>query len=600
MHSHSMHISATFLVLGVSFLAQAQENQLDWTSSQLTMYYKNKNGDIKLETVNGPFDIGSADTSRKNRKDLWKDDGWELVCKEFGTPSVAPNMPSFVLYNKFRGIIRIFAHNSCNETFTDFACRLKLVNGDRVIPSVPTREVNNSPLFTFSANQDCFLNNYDSSAVQQSLCRNEVNTYDGWICADFVSAGFDPFLKNKDPELQFSIVALNLTNVKLSNQGTLSLSQILEQSTPIDHIQNFMENTSLNMLNTGYVNYRNEKSAISGIKNGHNLGWVSEAVGIATAVYGFPELAPMTASLAGAVTSFIGGGVAQNIPLNFTGKIQFDTTGILTKVYPLMIKKIRLNNPETVTSLTQSSSSIPWGVFNVDKQPDIVDHITPSGNSGYIHQIVITNSPQVLVNPAIGFTAVRKGIAFTFDDAPPGMMINPAPGNPGGTYFEYSPAPSTVYTFTSPSNRLPTGMALQLLCTLPGNPVLMPRENAILKVYPIAVQHRLSASVSVSGGAQVGTTVCTAAVHDSDPATSLSYEWKFNPVWGPDPNSLGSDKERYSLQEGGTFSGASVAPGFKVSGLHTGTLTVRDGNGFSTVTPVTVTISQPREPGGHH
>jgi len=268
--------------------------------------------------------------------------------------------------------------------------------------------------------------------------------------------------------------------------------------------------------------------------------------------------------------------------------------------YPITNIDFKLQE-ESNHGLAPSSDSIPWGVFNVDTQPQVVDHITPAGTSGFLHQVVITNSPQVLVNPAIGFTAVRRGIAFTFEDAPPGMMINPAPGNPGGTYFDYATEPSTIYTFTSRSSQLPTGMALQLRCTLPGNPVLMPRENEILKVYPIGVEHRLTASVAVTGGASGGRTVLSASAHDSDPATTLSYEWKFDPVLGPDPHSNpGSDKEHYSYQDGGTYSGASVALRFNVDGLHTGTLTVRDGNGFSTVRPVAVTVSQPREPGGHH
>jgi len=269
---------------------------------------------------------------------------------------------------------------------------------------------------------------------------------------------------------------------------------------------------------------------------------------------------------------------------------------------PITSKAFYLNEGEQNPGTLRPNRHIPWGIFNIEKQPDVVDYMTPAGSSGYIHQVAIRNSPDILVNPDIGFTSVRKGIAFTFKDGPPGMMLEPSMANPGGTYFEYSKDPRTIYTFTSKTSQLPTGMALQLLCDLPGTPVLMPRRNEILKVYPIAIQDQITAKVSSSYQAlsrerpepQVEA-FFSATAADADPDATYTYSWNFPGTWGELPGRV----VRYGWLDRGTFTGRSIRVPFALYGYHAGTLTVTDNGGHSVVVPFDLNCKPPHGGGGH-
>ncbi len=62
------------------------------------------------------FDLSSL--SAKNYDPL---SGWELLQKDFGTPTIAPPNPYFVLYNKYTGLIRLFVQINSNYQSTKSA-----------------------------------------------------------------------------------------------------------------------------------------------------------------------------------------------------------------------------------------------------------------------------------------------------------------------------------------------------------------------------------------------------------------------------------------------------------------------------------------------
>lgn len=113
-------------------------------------------------------------------------------------------------------------------------------------------------------------------------------------------------------------------------------------------------------------------------------------------------------------------------------------------------------------------------------------------------------------------------------------------------------------------------MALQLLCGIPGTPVLMPRQNEILKVYPVTAKPRMSVKKTIGRiehDSRGVTHHLGASVANVDPGTPLTYTW--------------------TLARGlGTFRGQNpkVHAGMDLEGIQ-GTLTVTDGHGFSVDTP---------------
>lgn len=62
--------------------------------------------------INSPFyDVYNPnlfDLSALSVKNYDPKNGWELLKRDFGTPTIAPSNPYFILYNKYTGLIRIF------------------------------------------------------------------------------------------------------------------------------------------------------------------------------------------------------------------------------------------------------------------------------------------------------------------------------------------------------------------------------------------------------------------------------------------------------------------------------------------------------------
>jgi hypothetical protein len=94
------------ILMGFGSLCFAQDPESadwNWSAPTFQVYYTNSNGQIVNQTIIGPYNSSDSGVyeNDKMKCDLWKEDGWMLVCKDFGTPVTAPSMPFMVLYNKF-------------------------------------------------------------------------------------------------------------------------------------------------------------------------------------------------------------------------------------------------------------------------------------------------------------------------------------------------------------------------------------------------------------------------------------------------------------------------------------------------------------------
>ena len=443
----------------------------DWKSPELFQAYYSPDRSKAIELhLNSPFFMPGNPlfSVAPAQMDMWEADGWTLVQKDFGSPDMAPRYPNFVLYNKYRGILRVALYLPEHlERANGYIGQIQILKN----PS----SGNSTPLFTFSAYPNCFVNDYDPNATERCLNQSIMNA--NWLTCDFVMSGYDPNLLEKDLYLDFRIFVIDVSQILLNSSGTINLQ--LEQQSPVTVAGSPAGFTNaLNSLQTGYSIYKNDTEAIEAIKQGDhggNTSWVAAIVSGAAEAAG---LGPIMSSLAGALTSYLGGGPGQATPMNFKGTLKFSTTGQLTNSHALWDFPIKLGR----------SNDVSYGIFNLEDKPIILDNIAKEG-SKYRHTIAYLRKPQIKLNQNIGYSKSNISVAYTFENAKPGIKseINGKP--------EFFQLTENKCSFISDHSKFPTGLALKLTATPPGPTILAGSQIEILKVYPAEVRSRLSATL---------------------------------------------------------------------------------------------------------
>lgn len=187
-----------------------------WTNREYIFNYY-RDGVVRETTPTRlPYYIQTHPTSDANwNPDVLPADGWMLVLRDFGTPSQAPVMPYFALYNKYRGILRLFILNAYHLQQSQYATSLQLFN--------PSQDAYRIALLTFPAESKCFLKDYDSG--QQIYTLSNMPMY-GWSHYDFILSGYDPTLINKPyVSLDLKTFGLNVQNLKMTGTSTAPLNR---------------------------------------------------------------------------------------------------------------------------------------------------------------------------------------------------------------------------------------------------------------------------------------------------------------------------------------------------------------------------------------
>ena len=105
----------------------------DWTvNEKWQVYYSTKNApppSIASDVTINPFFEPGHDFNRTPR-DMYPEDGWMLVYRDLGTQGEAGPIPSFALYNRFNGKLRIAMYNASEDPSTYFKVAFSWENGD--------------------------------------------------------------------------------------------------------------------------------------------------------------------------------------------------------------------------------------------------------------------------------------------------------------------------------------------------------------------------------------------------------------------------------------------------------------------------------------
>jgi hypothetical protein len=433
----------------------------DWTTGEGCTLFYSPNGSVpvRLNNVRLPFFTpGDPLNLPGTRKDMYREDGWVLAYRDFGTDSDAPPLPFFVLYNRYRSLLRCMFYNGPSAPHTIYQAALKFRKGLAKVTAAAGDPFSTALLTFGSPPEQSFRTAYDGS---QSLVQLSVmDVYRGWATFDFVCSGYDPDLARgkEDPALTLRITPVDESRIKLAGGGGLTLSQVLKDSAPTGAGTAGLQE-AYDAAGSGYTTYRHASAAMASLAawaeaHRENASWIGKAASAAAlAAAGAGPVVPVVLGLAGAVLSYIGGsGAGGDLPvaMNFVGKSQFDFQGTIEmKDATTWCTNLYLREGPQMADGYRPVRNLPWGVFAIDRAPtldvrttasciwDLGPHL-PRGKRcrGIAKDSVLAagaEAPTVQLNPECGLRLISEELLLTYGTAraplPVVLETSPAPAS---------------------------------------------------------------------------------------------------------------------------------------------------------------------------
>lgn len=287
----------------------------DWTVPVSQTVYLNDSGVI-ARAVNLPyyaFDGFATNLNDPSGPDVLPANGWVLLFRSFGNPACGTNMPYFILYNRYHGLLRVFFYNHLTSQTFSFG----QVNLD---------ETNTS---------DASLLNFDGGDLSHSIVTVNQIGPDQWSYADFKLTTYDPN-PHTDATLNFNVNGITSTSLSLS--GGLSLNQVEGDAQVAGLVSK--TNGAINAFTTDFKTVTSAAQALNNqaSKSGNANSWWAPTVKAITGG-GVAFAAGDIWGVLGFVKSFLGGGQTKAPPMHFQGQIQatgtLQTTG---QVYQFILR----------------------------------------------------------------------------------------------------------------------------------------------------------------------------------------------------------------------------------------------------------------------
>lgn len=388
----------------------------DWTGENRYALYSSVNGGpVQQSNCQLPFFLSGSPLNNFQTPDMYPEDGWVLVHRDFGTPEAAQPFPFFTLYNRYRGIFRVMLFNAVNREGTYFLGELSFLEGARYPEA-------RAGLFSFADSNGfrACLDNYDPSITLTAL--SAMTAYGSWAVFDFPLVGYDPDLKKKDPILVFKLTSIEKQDFNLQSAGSLQLFQAVENG---EQARPGFASTAGALFEAGrkgFASYKtvdafmkNEILSKAGEEKNKNEAWFGVAKRIATSSAGC--YAPIVAGLGAAIESFVGGAHAASEweHLNFKGQLQFDTQGVLKTTRVLWYHNFFLNAGSREDGRAQRPvQDLDWGVFNFNRMARGQESHQPYRRNNWVGADVtwkLLEPPSIIVNPGAGLELVSVRVA---------------------------------------------------------------------------------------------------------------------------------------------------------------------------------------------
>ncbi len=293
----------------------------NWEGSEWIVYFSNDAGFVSQPIpTESPFYnndpiFSHADPSQI---DIRAADGWMLVARDFGTATAAPKNPWIMLYNRYRGLMRV--------------CVLKtaiLLSSHQSISLSFDNSVAAPDAFVFTD-------------VTKQIATAETGDQQ-WIVGEFNLQGYDPVINR---QARFRIEVMDAVNYDIKGNGDISLSGKAQPN--------------VKPLGTIY-----EVGSIAS-KLWDKLPDLGKG-SVFKVVLGALKKNPfaITAGAAGIIKSFTSSGKSPSYNISLEGT--FSLTGTMTLSSPRRTISVYLDNTANNSGQYKALNDIPWGVMNYNE-----------------------------------------------------------------------------------------------------------------------------------------------------------------------------------------------------------------------------------------
>lgn len=152
--------------------------------------------------------------------DFQVNDGWELIQKQFGSQNAPVDVPYFIMYNKYKGILRVFM----------YVDRIDDYNSSYIQIEFDSQNSKESAILSHAKSKLWGLDKFEKGLSMQAI--NHYDSGDGryWLYADFPMA-YDPCTCGNYSYLSIKPFLINTINVDLAVNGNTQITPIIDQGT---------------------------------------------------------------------------------------------------------------------------------------------------------------------------------------------------------------------------------------------------------------------------------------------------------------------------------------------------------------------------------
>ncbi|WDF68839.1 hypothetical protein PQ465_00300 [Sphingobacterium oryzagri] len=310
----------------------------DWTESSWTTYFRNSSGFIGTVTTLNPFiDGGQKIFGNVNttNADMYASQGWTLVSRDFGTPSDANSYPFIMLYNKYRGIVRV-----CILRTND------VLSSHQEITLSFAQNASYPKLFRYVLGD-----NITANSVQTAITQAGVNE---WMIADFDASNYDTSFDNYS-SFVISLREIVESNIELAGEikleGTAQVKAASNSGSMdgLKYLVNFFTTATTGLAKVTSTSASSVEQTIS-----------SEGVGA------------VVETIFKLLLGFSGGGSGSTYNLQLRGPLNLE--GQITTSSPKTSFSVYLKNLNDVTGY-RAVQPINWGVFSLGSVPKVRDQV---------------------------------------------------------------------------------------------------------------------------------------------------------------------------------------------------------------------------------
>jgi hypothetical protein len=353
---------------------------------------------------------------REEHPDVDPANGWVLVAGNFGTDlfTQRPDYPYFVLYNKYRGMMR---------SYVFYGSRLGIPH--MATHQMGTLTVEDGDVAAFTHFTGKYLFDYNPRYEQIFMKKRLV--LDHWACLEFDVTGYDPDISDASKAgasflMAFQGLEQSVLDADIVGglDGTLEASNVRMGKDGLSGAFDAVATAGGDFLKAVSI-YADVQSALDAMEakgNANAMTWWGPVLAQAAAL-GSQNTVPLIAAAAGFITNLIDGGGEGNVPLSYRTHLtgEFRVNGTIQTAPTLSLVPFYV--PGTIYGTTPELQPFyhePLGIYSLAWAPVLEWWSAPSGMAQQLGGTrgvgIAFDASSVIVNPASGLQlhSIRVGL----------------------------------------------------------------------------------------------------------------------------------------------------------------------------------------------